>query len=216
MWGRRLISTSSDSFRIEAIRRKVVQNIVKNRKGLQPGPDEENPSKTVKWITARFNTMDMQGSEVHMSALQPQKLSPSRKTSNEIKDRELNEKVYRDEKDKETCSSGAAVAADKSKRQVFREIVPDLQLLNHLDSIKLGYLASRRERVQVARKLDREQIVVSPSLRIRRPASSPSKTAQKGQDVRAICKETPYPFRCKAKVDQSLLFRPFDTLCVLM
>ena len=34
----------------------------------------------------------------------------------------------------------------KSKRQIFREIPLDFQLLNHLDSIKLGYLPSRRFR----------------------------------------------------------------------
>ena len=34
----------------------------------------------------------------------------------------------------------------KSKRQMFKEIPLDFQLLNHLDSIKLGYLPSRRFR----------------------------------------------------------------------
>ena len=32
----------------------------------------------------------------------------------------------------------------KSKRRIFREITPDRNLLQHLDSIKLGYLPTRR------------------------------------------------------------------------
>ena len=39
---------------------------------------------------------------------------------------------------------GEEVVERKSKRQILREIPLDYQLLNHLDSIKLGYLPSRK------------------------------------------------------------------------
>ena len=45
-----------------------------------------------------------------------------------------------------------AAPSVKSKRAKFREIEPSASMLDHLDALRLGYCATRRMRVQVARK----------------------------------------------------------------
>jgi ribosome biogenesis GTPase A len=72
---------------------------------------------------------------------------------------------------------------EKSKAQQFREINPDMKLLNHLDSIRLGFLAKRSNRKAVARKIDNKQIDMQ---------------SMKVGD--SYSKNTPFPFKAKGKL----------------
>ena len=55
-----------------------------------------------------------------------------------------------------TTTSNTNTNETKSKRQQFRDIVPDKRMLDYLDRLGLGYLTKRQQRISLAKKFSNE------------------------------------------------------------
>jgi GTP-binding protein EngB required for normal cell division len=91
----------------------------------------------------------------------------------------------------------------KSNRQLFREIVPNKSVLDHLDALNLGYCATRRMRVKVARKW--EGRVASSS----EGDFSRSGGRLQKRSVRAVTTENDENAPTKPRLSPDLTSRPF-------
>ena len=73
----------------------------------------------------------------------------------------------------------------KSKRQEFREILPDYAVLNKLDNIRLGFNSKRKQRIAVARKFGNSK-------------HAPPRLSNKFSpsiNIKELRRNAPYPFK---------------------